>query len=449
MTAAVDTRLEPVLRDVARARLAAIRDARAQASGVSKWVPVDLHPKQRQFYDLDTREALYGGAAGGGKSVALLASALKYVDVPGYAAVIVRRSFAQLTKPSALIDLAGSWLRGRARWNQQDHKWTFPSGATLTFGYLEVDRDLENFQGPEFQFIGVDELTQIRESHYRYLFSRLRKRLDVPVPLRVRNTSNPGGTGHEWVKRRFFDEGAATGRVFIPAKIDDNPSLDKVEYLQSLANLDAVTRAQLEDGNWEAQPDGEMFKRSYFTENIIDPHEVPPGVLWVRFWDPASTEVKPGKDPDFFAGGKVGLLDGVWYIADIRSFRKEAAGANEEVKEVALLDGRGMKIRMEQEPGASGKISIDHYARFVLPGYDFDGVRATGSKTERARPLAAAAQRNNVKLVRGPWISAFLDQAAPFPYGSHDDMIDCITGGMGVLMPKPPIKTQGVRITGR
>jgi predicted phage terminase large subunit-like protein len=207
---------------------------------------------------------MYGGAAGGGKSVALLMAALQYVDLPGYHALILRRTFQQLVKPGALLDLSKQWLMNTdARWNAQEHRWTFPTGATLEFGHMEHDDSVYNYQGPAYQYVAYDELTQFKEPMFRYLFSRLRRACDSGIPIRMRAASNPGGIGHDWVKERFVKNGAAAGRVFLPARLEDNPSLDRDDYVASLAELDPVTRAQLLAGDWDAY-EGGRFKREWF-----------------------------------------------------------------------------------------------------------------------------------------------------------------------------------------
>lgn len=212
--------------------------------------------KQYRYLQTESIEALYGGAAGGGKSDALLMGALQYIDEPNYAALLLRRSFRDLNQPDALIPRSKEWLSGKAQWNQQSQRWTFASGSTLTFGYLENPDDVYQYQGAAFQFIGFDELTQFRENDYRYLFSRLRRLQKSDVPIRMRSASNPGGRGHDWVKRRFLSDAKEPDAEFVGATLDDNPYLDQSTYRQSLALLDPTTRAQLLSGNWDAGDSG-------------------------------------------------------------------------------------------------------------------------------------------------------------------------------------------------
>lgn len=232
------------------------------------YVPHTPHPKQQEFLALDCREALYGGAAGGGKSDALLMAALQYVHVPGYNALILRRTFADLSLPDAIMARAKEWLAGTdAVWNERDKCFTFPSGARLQFGYCDTDKDRLRYQGGAYQFIAFDELTQFPEAWYRYLFSRLRRLRGSDVPPRVRSATNPGGIGHEWVRRRFVAANDPD-RPFIPARLDDNPSLDADEYRLALAVLDTTTRKQLEEGLWIRDAEGLVYRYSE-TRNVV------------------------------------------------------------------------------------------------------------------------------------------------------------------------------------
>lgn len=201
---------------------------------------------------LPGQEAFFGGAAGPGKSDALLAGALQYVDVPGYAALILRRTYGDLALPGAIMARAREWLYGKAHWADKTYTFTFPSKATITFGYCEAEDDVYRYQGTEAQYIAFDELTQFSESQYRYLFTRLRGTSDVPVPLRMRSASNPGGVGHGWVRDRFVRKGER-GAVFIPARLDDHPDEQfKHDYRLSFEKVDEVRRKWYEDGDWDA-----------------------------------------------------------------------------------------------------------------------------------------------------------------------------------------------------
>lgn len=221
-------------------------------------------------------EALYGGAAGGGKSDALLMGALRYVDVPGYGALLLRRTLMDLGLQDALIPRSLEWLSGTdAEYNANDYRWTFPSGAVLQFGYLATERHKYRYQGSAYQFIGIDEATQIPMNDVRYLWSRLRRPMDPEnplsrVPLRLRLASNPGGVSHEGIKLRYVEQRVdpddekdtprkAARRIFIPAKLNDNPHLDREAYLLSLENLDRVTRAQLLDGDWDVDTGDRIY----------------------------------------------------------------------------------------------------------------------------------------------------------------------------------------------
>ena len=254
----------------------------------------DPYPKQLAALMLPNFEVFFGGAAGPGKSSWLLMSALQYVDIPEYAAIIFRKTFADLSKPGALIDRSHSWLSGTdARWNSQNHQWRFPSGATLSFGYMADEKSKYVHQGAEYQFVGFDEVVQIDEPSYKYMFSRLRKprcgrhwnttpdpnckecrrrTMLANVPLRIRAASNPPGAGQfgDWVKERFrikkvngIYRGTHPNRAYVPAFIEDNPSIDKEAYARALNEMDPITRAQLLEGDWGAETKG-RFKHEWF-----------------------------------------------------------------------------------------------------------------------------------------------------------------------------------------
>lgn len=242
----------------------------ATAIKLTPFIPHVPHPKQQAFLWLDCKEALYGGSAGGGKSDALLMAALQYVDVPGYAAILFRKTMPELRSPDSLIPKSQEWLaESGASWNDNNKQWTFPSGATLNFGFMKTDEDRHRYQSAAFQFIGFDELTHFSELQYTYMASRCRRPQDLgddnpltKVPLRIRGATNPGSRGHLWVKERFITKEKdppkdSTQRIFIPAYLKDNPSLDKEAYEEALLMTDESTRAQLLEGSWDAREPGE------------------------------------------------------------------------------------------------------------------------------------------------------------------------------------------------
>lgn len=449
---------------------------------VEQFTPVLPHPPQQAFLWLNCLEAFYGGAGGGGKSVALLLAALQYVDVPGYNALILRRTYADLSLPGALMDRARELLSDTpARPVDSGRAWVFPSGARITFGYAQYYNEVYRYRSAELQYVAYDELTTFDEKTYTFMFARLRRpavpcltcraalrrqlsglwrhpksstdcTLPSPdpralaryppapdgttvfdVPLRMRSASNPGGIGHGWVRDRFVNTPTRDpNTVFVPAKLSDNPSLDAESYSESLAHLDGVERARILNGDWSVADAGKMFQRQWF--KVVP--EIPAAAArhMTRYWDLAATEVRVGRDPDWTAGALVGFHEGVWYVADMRRAQLTPRGVEQLVTQTAATDGRRVSIWIEQEPGASGKSTVDTYRRRVLPGYEVRGSLPSGSKAERARPLSSAAEAGNVLLVEGPWIRAFLDEAELFPTtGVHDDQVDCLSGALSVM----------------
>ncbi len=248
------------------------------------WRPQE---RQRIFMQRPEYEALYGGAAGGGKSDALLAEALRQVDIPHYRALILRKTYPQL---SELIDRSRE-LYGRAfpsaKYNDTKHCWQFPSGAKIFFGAMQYTKDRTSYQGKRYDFIGFDELTHFSWEEYSYMFSRNRPGGEG-TRVYIRATANPGGVGHGWVKQRFItaakpmtpiksdytvhkpDGTAITlsrSRIFIPASVFDNRILldNDPEYLAALAMLPEAEKRALLYGDWDS------FSGQVFSEWTDDP----------------------------------------------------------------------------------------------------------------------------------------------------------------------------------
>lgn len=268
--------------DDLRARFATHKALELASVRGSKYLPHDLHPKQREFMDLPQREALFGGAAGGGKTDALLSGALVYAHRPKFSGLILRRTFPALRLRGSIMDRAREWLGPTdARWDGQEKRWHFPEGGTLQFGYCDSESDLERYKSAEFHFIGIDELTEWPASWYGFLFSRLRRTRGDTIPLKMRSATNPNGLGAEWVRRRFgiplndIVEGPIIqgDRVFLPSRAEDNPSLDLEEYEKSLeAMTGSRTSAlyqQMRWGRWMRNLEGLVY--AYAEErNVVD-----------------------------------------------------------------------------------------------------------------------------------------------------------------------------------
>jgi predicted phage terminase large subunit-like protein len=406
-----------------------------KSSFPNQFVPHAPHPPQRLFLDLECREALYGGAAGGGKSDTILMGAAEFFEVPNYAALILRKSYADLALPGALMDRAAEWFTGSgAKWQQDSHTWSYPGKGSITFGYLEIPKHRYRYQSSEFQNISFDELTQFEEDDWTYMSTRLRRLRTVEVPLKQRGASNPGGLGHSWVKRRFITEGAEKGRVFIPAKVKDNPSLRVEEYEKTLSELPPVLRAQLLEGNWDVTEGGKVISRSWFTQFL-------PGRPWtpvrVRAWDLAATT--DGKRT-------CGVLmsrtpDGLFNIEHVIKFQKRPGERDEIIKQTAEGDGDNVTILIEEEP-ASGGIAQNDHLHLTLAKWHVESIRVGGGSNDkvlRAGPFSAMAHRGFVRLVEGgDWITEYLDELDVFPDGKYMDQVDATTLAYNYLAANSP-----------
>ena len=244
---------------------------------------------QTEFLAASETDVLYGGAAGGGKSYAMLVDPLRYAHREAHRALIIRRSMPELRE---LIDKSRE-LYPKAfpgcKYREVEKMWNFPSGAKIEFGFLERDADVYRYQGQAYSWIGFDEITHLpTEFSWNYLASRLRTTDATIVPY-MRCTANPGGVGAHWVKKRYVDpcdpnesfEGQdGLSRKFIPARLDDNPYLAKDgRYEKMLLALPPTQRKQLLEGNWDVN-EGAAFTEFNLEDHVIPPFEIP--INWER-----------------------------------------------------------------------------------------------------------------------------------------------------------------------
>lgn len=434
------------------ARAVAARRARPEPSSRSEWRP---HPgPQERFLRLRVDEALYGGSAGGGKSFALLLGACRFVAEPGYRALLLRRTFPELTR--YLVDRSRplySALGGV--YNETKHLWRFPSGAVVEFGSLEHESSKHAYQSAEYQYVGFDELTSFTLGQYLYLRSRLRSTGGLPCLLR--SATNPGGAGHAWVLERWApwlyppdcddyhgqraapgevlwsarDEDdveryvqrvdGATSRTFIPARLADNPSLasDRT-YAARLKSLCRLERRQLLDGDWLAEPAaGELFRRAWFRVVQAAPTETR---VRVRYWDRAAST-----SGDWTVGVRMHEFDGLYHVVDVVRARGGPRDVAALLRQTAVIDGQGVTQVLEQDPGQAGVVESAHLVS-ELAGHDVHVLRPTGDKVTRAKPASAQAEAGNIVVVRGAWTDAFLRELEAFPDGDYDDQVDALSG---------------------
>ncbi len=351
------------------------------------WSP---QPRQRLFMERGEDEVLYGGAAGGGKSEALIIEALRQVHIPHYRALILRKTFPQL---SELMDKAQKYYPVAcpgATYHAQSHTWSFPGGAKIIFGSMQHTADRHNYQGQAYDFIAFDELTHFSWEEYSYLFSRNRPS-GQGTRCYIRATANPGGVGHGWVKDRFitpappmtpvYDDVAVRfpdghtelrrkSRMFVPSTVFDNQALMSADpdYLTRLATLPEAEKKALLYGDWDS------FSGQVFTEWRNDPdhyidrvgsHVISP------FRIPDAWQIYRGFDWGYAKPFSVGWYavdhDGRLYrIKEMYGCRSDAAGlpipdtgvawsAETIAKEILRVEGedpnlRGKRIRGVADP---------------------------------------------------------------------------------------------------
>ncbi len=440
---------------------------------------------QEQFHATPADIAIYGGAAGGGKSWALLTEPLRHVHRPGFGGVIFRRTCPEITNEGGLWDtsekiysLAGAIPRNGAL------EWYWPeSKVTIAFQHLQHEKDKHSWQGAAIPYIGFDELTHFSRGMFFYLISRNRLTHACGMRPYVRATCNPSPdswvadflswwldqeTGYPIPERagviRWFVRDGDTlvwadtkeelvGRVvgadpksvtFIPSKLTDNPTLmaQDPQYMSNLAALPMVDRMRLRDGNWKIRAvQGMLFRRAWF--KIIDAEQVPKGGITKRYWDRAATEQSNASpDPDWTAGVKMKRAGSSFYVTHVNRFRGTPDMVLRTMKATAAADGREVEQCFEQDPGSAGKSEIAMlYREFV--GYHVRAVPVTTRKALRAKPASSQSEAGNIYIVRGTWNEAFLDELESFADWDeveeqpvtmpHDDQVDGFSGAFNEL----------------
>ena len=251
---------------------------------------------QTDFCKSDIFEVLFGGAAGGGKSDALLVEGLRQIHIPGYRAILFRREGPQLKR---LIDRSIEIFPGiGGEWKDSKSTWHFPNNVKYIFSHMEHEKDKLKHDGQEYQYIGFDELTHFTETQYKYLYSRCRTS-SPDLTCYIRASAMPMGVGISWVKQRFIDYGphevvidTDTGleRQYIPSRLDDNKVLmqNDPQYEARLKLMGPKLYKALRLGDWDSVEGAafeELDKRMAPVGHMMPAHEPPPGSLIWRAFD--------------------------------------------------------------------------------------------------------------------------------------------------------------------
>lgn len=422
---------------------------------------------QTEFLECSADICFYGGAAGSGKTFAVLMEPIFHLHVPHFGAVIFRRNSTMVRNQGGLWDTSlqiytNPKLGGFPK--ETPLEWDFPAGTNVKFAHLQYESDVLSWQGAQIPLIIFDELTHFTRSQFFYMLSRNRSACGVKPYVRA--TTNPDAGS--WV-REFIDwyidsssgyaikERSGVIRwfimlndtliwgdskselinkypdclpksfTFISASIYDNQKLLKVDpgYLANLHALPLVERERLLNGNWNIKPSaGLYFQKGYF--EIVD--AVPSNRNVVRYWDRAATKKTETNDPDFTVGIKLEKdNNNILYITDMIRIQDSPLGVQTIIKNTAIRDGINVRIGLEEDPGQAGVADVEHLSRLLM-GFNVRRNKVMKDKVSRASPVSAQAEAGNIKVLRAKWNDEFFKELENFPEGSHDDIVDALSG---------------------
>ena len=429
---------------------------------------------QENFLATSADIAIYGGAAGSGKSYALLLEPLRHVNNPKFRSIIFRRTTTQIRCPGGLWDESMQMysLLG-AEPKETPMQWHFKSGAQLKFAHIEYEKNVYDWQGSQIPFIGFDELCHFSENQFFYMSSRNRSMSGVsgyiratcnadadswvrdfilwfineetgfPIAercgrlrwfIRVENELIWGNSKKELTTQYDGKKYPPKSLTFIAANIYDNKKLLEKDptYLATLKALPLVDRERLLKGNWNIRESaGKLFNQEWFETVDV----APASNSIIRFWDRAATESNK-HSPDWTVGLKVARASsGIFYVLDMVRFQASAHKVEERIKNIALIDGRSVTIGIFQDPGGAGKGEAEYMVRQLL-GYKVSTNKISVNKVTASKPASSQAEAGNIKLVRATWNKTFLEELQSFPVGDKDDIVDTLSASIEFFFQK-------------
>jgi predicted phage terminase large subunit-like protein len=448
--------------------------------------PIRIGPQpgqQEKFLATSADIAIYGGAAGAGKTWAALLEPLRHVVTnTEFNCVIFRRNMPQVKNPGGLWDESMKlYPLTSAKPIATISEWQWPEGGKLKFAHLDHESTKLDWQGSQIPLIIFDELTHFSETQFFYLLSRNRSMCGVRPYIRA--TCNPDADSWVarllawWIDKDGFPIPERSGVIrwfirindaliwgdsreeliekygvpglsadddlqvkpksftFVPGKLSDNQALMKADpgYLANLKSLPLVEQARLLGGNWKIRAAAGLFFKREWVE-IVD--WVPANLDIVRAWDLAATEKVDTNDPDFTAGVKMGRdrVTGLTYVIHATQAQVSPLGVEQKIAAIAEGDGVGIRIRMPQDPAQAGKSQKSNFSRQVLPNYNVIFKTVKGDKVQRFGPFSAQCQAGNVKVLRGHWNEEYFSTLEAFPSEAHDDYADASSDAYSELV---------------
>lgn len=444
---------------------------------------------QETFLSTSADIAIYGGAAGGGKTYALLLEAVRHTGNPKFGAVIFRRQSIQITQEGGLWDSSYEvygGIKGTVPKTSPRYHWKFRTGARVGFAHIDGDRDLEKWQGSQIVLIGFDELTHFTKKQFFYMMSRNRSASGIDPYIRA--TCNPDAdswvadfiswwidqdTGYpiqersgvirymvhmndviswfdtedegiDFAKQSGLDEFKAKKSVksvtFIASTLQDNKILMENDpgYLANLLALTEVEKERLLNGNWKIKPSaGAFFKRTQIGDILTTiPNDI---VAICRGWDLAATDEDENKEAAYTAGVLIAKRAcGRFLVLDVVNRQLKAGEVRKLIMTTTKADNAKyrkyctVRQRLPQDPGQAGKEQAESYIE-MLAGYSVVTRPESGSKESRAEPMAAQWQQGFFDVMEGEWNEAYFNQLESFPESKFKDMVDGGSSAFGEI----------------